>query len=125
MESFPKVLLAPAGEFNPSHLDDDGQWEGYDNKLIIGSNISATSSYQSPDVLESILSAPQYNSPNVTFSDDVDFTKVTTDDKLFYDIPELYTRKFDKYNVFLTSPAVVPFGTNYVYAATLQLISSV
>ena len=53
------------------------------------------------------------------------FPKGATDDELFYDIPKLDTRYFDNYNSFSTSPSVGHFGTNYVYAAMRQLISSI
>ena len=51
-------------------------------------------------------------------------TNSATDDELIFDIPELDIRKFDNYDGFSTSPKVVPFGPNYVYAITHHLISS-
>ena len=50
------------------------------------------------------------------------FAKGANSDELFYVIPELNTRKVDNYNGFYTSPAVGPFGTNYIYATTNHLI---
>ena len=61
------------------------------DEVSIGSNISATSFTQSSDVLEPIMSAPQYKTPKSTFADDVAFIKGTTDDEFFYYIPDLYT----------------------------------
>ena len=69
--------------------------------------------------------APQYKAYNFAFADDVAFTKGTTDDKFFYDISDLYTRKFFDYNGFSISPSIGPFDPNYVYAAMRQLISSI
>ena len=71
-----------------------------------------------------MISSPQYKDPNGTFAYDVAFTKGTTDED-FYDTPGIYSRKFDDYNGFSTSPAVGTFGPNYVYAAAGQLIYSV
>ena len=55
MESFPKVLLTPSQKCKPLYLDNDGQWEDSDNKVIISSNVSDTSFTQSNDFLESIM----------------------------------------------------------------------
>ena len=55
--------------------------------MSIGSNVSANIFSQSTNFLDPIVSAPQYNSPNVTFVYDVASTKGVTDDELFYDIP--------------------------------------
>ena len=52
------------------------------------------------------------------------FTKVATSDEFFFGIPELDTRKFDNYDGFYTSPAFSPYGPNYIYANTNQLISN-
>ena len=52
------------------------------------------------------------------------FTKGATDDGIFFNIPELDTHKFDNHDGFSTSPAVGPFGPNYIYATTHHLISS-
>ena len=52
------------------------------------------------------------------------FTNRANDNEFFYDIPELYTCKFDNYNGFSESPDGSPLGTNYVYATTHQLIYS-
>ena len=52
------------------------------------------------------------------------FTKFTTDDKFFFDVLELDTRKFDNYYGSSTSPAASPFVPNYIYATTHPLISS-
>ena len=68
------------------------------------------------------ISAPIQDPQCVTFTYYVAFTKDSTDDKLLFDIPKLETRKFDKYDGFYTSPAVGPYGPNYVYATTHQLI---
>ena len=88
------------------------------------SNVSDTSYTESYDILKSILSAPEHKAPSVTFSDDVAFTKDVTEDELFFDIPELDTRKFENSNGLSTYPAVVPFGLNYIYPTTHHLISS-
>ena len=122
MGYLPKVLLTPSGEQNPSYLDDDVQWEDSENEVSIGPNVSATSFAQYNDVLKSILSSTHYKAPNITFADDVDFTKGATDEKLFYDISKLDTHEFDEYKVFSTSPSVSPFDTNYVYSYTRKLI---
>ena len=87
-----------------------------------GANISATRYTQSNDFLKPILSAPQYKPPSVTFAYNVALTKGSTKDELFFDIYEIDTRKFDKYDILSTSPAVGPFGPNYVYDTTHQLI---
>ena len=92
MDSYHKVTLNPFEELKLSDLDDNGQWDDSNNDAIFGANISATSSTWSDDVLESLLSAPEYKAPNVTFSDDVAFTKGATDDELLFDIMELDTR---------------------------------
>ena len=125
MYSFPNVILTPSGEWKLSYLDDDGQWKDSDNKVSIVSNISATSFTKSYDVLESIIPAPQYKYPNTTFAYDVAFTKGANNEKLFYEIIEIDTLEFYDYKDFSTSLAVGPFGTNYVYADTCKLISSV
>ena len=44
---------------------------------------------------------------------------------IFYDIPEIYTCKFDGYNGFSTSPVVDVFGPNRVYAVVSNIISRV
>ena len=85
-------------------------------------NVSATNFTQYNDVLDLILSAPQYKAPNVTSADDVEFTKGSTDIEFFYEIPELDTRKFYNYNGFSTYPYVGTFHPKYIYAATHQLI---
>ena len=51
--------------------------------MSVISNISTTISAQSMDVLKSILSAPQYKSPTITFADDVVFAKGATDEEFF------------------------------------------
>ena len=104
------MLLTPAGEWKPSDLYDEGQWEDSDDGMSSGANVSATSYTKSNDVLETILSAPQYKSTRVTFADDVDFTKGATENILFFGITELDTREFDNYGGFSTSTAVGPFG---------------
>ena len=92
MESYHKAPLTPSGEWKPQDLDEDFQWGDFDNDASFGVNISANSYTQSYNDLESILSAPEYKAPNVTFSDDVAFTKGATDDELLFDIMELDTR---------------------------------
>ena len=87
-------------------------------------NVSDTNFTQSNDILESILSVPQYKARNVTFSYGVAFTKGTTGDEFFYNIPELDTRNFENCKVFYTSPAAGTSGLNYVYAAIHQLLYS-
>ena len=124
MESYPKVLLNPDGEWKPLYLDDGGQLEDYDDYMRYGVNVYATSYTQSNDVLETILSVPQHKPPSATFADDVAFAKGSTEDKIFLDIPELDTHKFDNYDGFYTSPSVSPFGPRYVYTTTHPLISS-
>ena len=71
------------------------------------------------------MSELQYKSPNITFLDDVAFTKGDTDDTFIYDIPKLDSCEFDDYNSFSTSPTIGPLIPNYVYTAARQLISSV
>ena len=66
----------------------------------------------------------QYKAPNVTFADDVTFTKGAIDDEFFHNIPELDTSEFDDFNGFSTYPDVGPFDTNCVYLYIHQLISS-
>ena len=65
--------------------------------MSIVSKISATSSSsdQAIGVIEKILSAPQHKVPIVTFSDNVAFTKVSTDKYFFNEVSGLDTRKFD------------------------------
>ena len=87
MESYTKVILNPAGEWKSSYLDDDSQWEYSDDDMSSGANVSVTRYTQSNDVLEPILSAPQYKAPTITFVDDVASTKGATDDGFFSDIP--------------------------------------
>ena len=104
MDSYPKVILNPDGEWNPSDLDDDDQWEYDDDDVRSDDNVSATSYTQSKDTLEPILSAPQYKNPSGTFTDDVTFTKCATDNELFSRISEIETQKFDNYKGLYTSP---------------------
>ena len=92
MDSYPKVLLEPSGEWKPSYIDDDNQWEYFDDDGRSSANVYATRYTQYNDVLGPILSDPQYKPPSFTFTDDVEFTKGTTDDELFFDIPELDSR---------------------------------
>ena len=124
MESYPNVILTPAGEWKPSYLDDDCQWEDSYDDVSSGANIYYTSYTQSNDVLKIILSAPQYKDHRTTFTYDVAFTKGATDNKLLFDIPELDTQKIDNYDGFSTSSELGPFAPNYVYATTNHLIDS-
>ena len=110
MESYPNVPLTPAEQWKPLYLDDDSQWDDSDDDKSFGANVSATSYTQSDDFLESILSAPEHNPPSFTSSDDVAFTKVATNNELFFDIMELDTHEFDNYYGFSTSTIVGPFG---------------
>ena len=52
----PKVLFTPAGEWKPSDIDDDDQWEDYDDDEISSANVSTTRYTQSNDFLEPIIS---------------------------------------------------------------------
>ena len=92
--------------------------------MSFGDNIYDPNFNQSNDVLNYILLVPQYKIPNVNFADNVDLAKGANNDEFFYDILELDTRKFDNYNGFYKSPSANPFGNNYVYTATHQLMSS-
>ena len=79
MDLYSKPIFTPAIQWNPSDLDDDDQWEDYDDDVSSGANVSATSYNQSNDLLEPILSAPQYKDPSATFTDNVAFTKGTNE----------------------------------------------
>ena len=95
MESCTKVLLIPSGKWKTQDVYDDGQWEDYDKDMSFGANVSVTNFTQSNDFLGSILSSPQHKAPNITFAVDMSFSKVSTDNEFFCDIPELDTCKFD------------------------------
>ena len=69
------------------------------------------------------LSLPWYKDPSVTFADDLLFAKGATDDEIFFDIPELYSHKFDNYDGLSTCTSVGTFVPNYIYATTHHLIS--
>ena len=97
MESYPKVLLTTSGDWKPSDIDDDGQWEYYDDNVSSGSNISDTSYTQSNEALEPILAAPQYKSPSITFTDNVDLTKGATVSVMRRDDP-IYLAKYSRDN---------------------------
>ena len=58
MEPYPKIPLNPAGEWNPSHLDDDGQWDDSDENASFGAKVSSAGYTQSEYVLGYILSEP-------------------------------------------------------------------
>ena len=87
MESFPKVLLTPSVEWKQYYFGDDGQWYHSDENISIWSNVSATSSAQFTDLLESIFSSLHYKPPTITFADDVAFTKGATDENYFMTYP--------------------------------------
>ena len=70
------MLLDPSGEWKPSYIDDDNQWEYFDDDGRSSANVYDTSYTQYNDILGPILSDPQYKPPSFTFTDDVDFTKV-------------------------------------------------
>ena len=91
MESFTKVIINPYGEWKPQDLENNFQQEDYEDNVRFGANFSAINFTQYSDAIESTLPAPQYKDHNFTFVDDMDFTKGTTDDEFFYDIPELDT----------------------------------
>ena len=57
VESLPKALLTPPGEWKPSYIEDDGQWEDSDDGVSIFYRVSATISSQDIHILEPILSA--------------------------------------------------------------------
>ena len=114
MESYTKVTPTPSGEWKPSNLDYDDQWDDSDDNARFGANVPATSYTQSYDVLKSILSLPGHKAPSITFSDDVALTKSDTDYELFLDMPELDTRKFNNYDGFSIYPEIFPFGPNYI-----------
>ena len=84
IQSCTKVLLTPSGQWKPSDLENDGQWEDSDDDVSFRANIYAIKFTQSNDVLEFILSAPQYKAPNATFAYDVAFTNGATDNEVFY-----------------------------------------
>ena len=56
IDTYPKVIFTPAGEWKPSDQDDDDQWEDYDDDAISSANVSATRYTQSNDFLEPIIS---------------------------------------------------------------------
>ena len=91
MDSHTKVVLKRDGECKPLDLYDDGQWENYDDDMISSANISETSYTESNDVLNPILSAPQYKPPRVTFLDDVAFTMGATEGEFSFEMTELDT----------------------------------
>ena len=84
----------------PSYLDNDIWWEDYDDATSIRSSASANSSAQDIDIIEPILSAPQHKSHTETFVYAAAFTKGITDGQIFYEVPNIDTRKFDNYNRF-------------------------
>ena len=55
MDSYPKVILTPAGDWKLQDLDDEGQWKYSDDNLSSGVNVSTTSYTQYNYVLETIL----------------------------------------------------------------------
>ena len=56
INTYPKMLLTPYGEWKPSDIDDDDQWEDSDDDEISSANVSANRYTQSNDVLEPIIS---------------------------------------------------------------------
>ena len=58
MESYTKLPLTIAGEWNPQYIYDDGQWGDSDNDARFGANVSATSYNQSDNTPDFILSTP-------------------------------------------------------------------
>ena len=56
INAYPKLLLTPSGEWNPSDIEDDDQWEDSDDGKISSANVSATRYTQSNDILEPIIS---------------------------------------------------------------------
>ena len=56
MYSYPKVILTPSGDWEPSDMDDDVQWGDSDYDVSSGANVSDTSYTQSNDILNPILS---------------------------------------------------------------------
>ena len=75
------MLLTQDWEWKSLDIDDGKQWEDYYDYMSSGANVSDTCYTQSNDVLEPILSAPQYNPPSVTFTYDMSFNKGYTDNK--------------------------------------------
>ena len=115
--------LTPSGEWTSSDQYDDIQWDDSGDNASFGSYVSSTSYTLSYDVLKYIISVPEHKTPSITFADYVAFTKDTTDNEILFDIPKLDTRKLDSYDGLSTSPAVYPFGPNYIYDTIHHLIS--
>ena len=122
MGSYTKVIVTPSGEWKPSDLDNDGQWEDCYNNVSFSANVSATNFTQSNNVIYSILSALQYDAPNITCANNMAFNKSTTNNNFFYDIWEQYTHDFDNCSGFSTSLSIGSFGPNHVYADTHTLV---
>ena len=118
------MIIKRSGEWNTTDLDDDVQCEDSNDEVSSGTNFSATSYNWYKEVLEKILSDPQYKATRVTFTYDVACINGATDNEFLFAITEHDTHKFDNYDGLSTSPAVGPFGKNYVYTTTHQLIYS-